>query len=376
MSGDDIMQLLNEIDLNLTNRCNLKCKYCVFNSGGSSNDELTFDKIKDLINEAKQLGLKDLHFTGGEPTLRNDLEEIINYASLFNIKTRLITNGVLLDKNKLINLKNAGLQNIMFSLDGMAVTHDDLRGMKGAFDLTINAIKEAIDLGFFVRVNSVACKTNISDLYNLLSYLNGLKVNTYSIFMYSPAGRGEERKHLQVKPDEWLKFTEEITKLAQSCFMNVVVEKGYYYYNEPHLERSCLIGPGAGCKSLVKKNDYLIITPDGNVWPCVLMVNSEYSLGNVKENTLSYIINNKRNTNFYSSLSEPSGICTSCEKWEDCFGGCRGYAKLLTGIWNNTDPRCPKINNEDFSYFPVCPIMKKNIKTGKLGGSSEQAIDQ
>ncbi|MEK5164482.1 radical SAM protein [Paenibacillus sp. FSL R5-0527] len=359
-----------ELDLNVTNRCNLLCKHCVFNSGAPNDDELSLMEIRTIIDDAKEQGLEDLHITGGEPLLRKDLTDIISYADSRGLKLRLISNGTLLTGAKLTELKQAGLRELMISLDGMEGQHDEIRGCRGSFQKTVTAVTQAVQMGFNVRVNAVAFAFNLEDLLELVHFLNELKVSAFSVFLFSPTGRGSALESWLVEREDWLGFCDRLAGLTRDMNMKVIVEKGYHLLSEPPIRREAVTGPGAGCSQLGRKDDYLIITSEGSVWPCILMVNSGYPLGNIRHNPLKEVLGQKKHTDFYHSLLTGLEECECCGNFDQCQGGCRGYAFLMENDWKRKDPRC----SAEREYFPLCPIMKRNLKTNHIGGSSEQAI--
>jgi radical SAM protein with 4Fe4S-binding SPASM domain len=359
-----------ELDLNVTNRCNLLCKHCVFNSGAPNDNELSLKEIRTIIDDAKEQGLEDLHITGGEPLLRKDLTDIITYAGSRGLKLRLISNGTLLTNTKLAELKQAGLRELMISLDGLEEQHDIIRGCRGSFQKTVSAVTQAVQMGFNVRVNAVAFAFNLEDLLELASFLNELNVSTFSVFLFSPTGRGSALESWLVEREDWLVFCDRLASLTRGMNMKVIVEKGYHLLSELPIQREAITGPGAGCSQLGRKDDYLIITSEGNVWPCILMVNSGYPLGNVRHNPLKEVLVHKKHMDFYHSLLDGLKACESCNSFDQCQGGCRGYAFLMESDWKQKDPRC----SDKREYFPICPIMKRNLKTNHIGGSSEQAI--
>lgn len=360
-----------ELDLNVTNRCNLMCKHCVFSSGAPNDDELTLSEIRTIIDEAKEMGLEDLHITGGEPLLRKDITEIISHARNLGIKNRLITNGTLLTQTKLAELKCAGLSDLMISLDGLEEQHDAIRGRRGGFQRTVSAIRAAVQMDFNVRVNAVAFAFNLEGLLELAAFLNRLNVATFSVFLFSPTGRGSMLEDWLVDRDAWFDFCERLTELTLEMKMKVIVEKGYHLLSGPPIHWEAITGPGVGCSQLGQKDDYLIVTSEGSVWPCILMVNSGYPLGNIRRSTLKEVVEHKQNIDFYHSLLSDLEECGFCDSFDQCRGGCRGYAYLMKNDWKRKDPRC---TIKETNNFPLCPIMKLNLKTNGIGGSSEQAI--
>ena len=366
---------LEEIDLYVTNKCNLKCKFCSVKAG-SYDDEIPLSRIKEIIDEAIKYGLQDLHMTGGEPTLRKDLEEIVEYAVSKKLNVRLITNGTLLTKERLDNLYNHGLRSIMISLDGNMEYHDKVRGIKGSFKKALETVKYAKEKGLYTRVNSVAWNDNREDILNLLKMFNDMKIDVYSIFLGSPLGYAITQKDNTINPKDWRKFCDEVKKLVKknNFYTKVVMEKGYLYSDEDPNQVLGLGGRGRGCYKITNYTDFLLIRSNGDVYPCVFFSNESEPIGNIYKNTLKEINDNFKKNELYKKYGEYPEKCLSCEKVKYCHGGCRGYAKLCSNDWFDKDPRCKNESKEEF--IPLCPIVKLNINSDMIGGSSEQVLEK
>ncbi len=366
---------LEEIDLYVTNKCNLKCKFCSVKAG-SYIDEIPLPRIKEIIDEAIQYGLQDLHLTGGEPTLRADLEEIIEYAVSKKLNVRLITNGTLLTKKRLDSMYNHGLRSIMISLDGNEEYHDKVRGVKGTFKKALETVKYAKDKGMYTRVNSVAWKDNREDILNLLEIFNEMKIDVYSIFLGSPLGYAITQKDNTINSKDWRKYCDEVRELVRknNFYTKVVMEKGFLYSEEDPEQVLSLGGRGRGCYKITEYTDFLLIRSNGDVYPCVFFSNESEPIGNIYKNTLKEINDKFKKNELYKKYGEYPEKCLLCKNVKYCHGGCRGYAKLCNNDWFDKDPRC---NDETFgASVPLCPIVKLNINSNMIGGSSEQVLEK
>ncbi|MGC8691076.1 MAG: radical SAM protein [Caldisericum sp.] len=131
--------IIKEARWDITSQCNLKCKHCYASLLKGPN--LSFDKVKAIIDKLLLFGLSWITLTGGEPTLRDDLLSIVQYCKKNNIGVDLLTNGAATGSQKFVELLDAGIDQIHFSLDGISnITHDEIRGVKGAFDRTLENI--------------------------------------------------------------------------------------------------------------------------------------------------------------------------------------------------------------------------------------------
>lgn len=362
--------MLEEIDLYLTNRCNLSCDFCSIQARRNM-EELSLEKIKSIVDDAKKLGLKELHLTGGEPTLRDDLEDIVSYVVKSGLNTRLITNGTILSKERLEKLYELGLRNIMISIDGDAEYHNKERG-EYAFERAIQTINNAIQLNMFVRVNSVAWRDNANCILEMPKYLSDLGVKVYSIFLGSPLGYAQARKDKVITPYCWKAFCDKLRDKVKDISMKVVVEKGFYFFEHDWYDINSLSGRGRGCNDIAKYEDFFLIKNNGDMYPCVFFSNEAPPIGNIYDNSLEEIVNKFREHEFYREIGNIQSECSDCNKSYLCKGGCRGYSKLINGCWNTKDSRCEDGLNK--TYIPLCPIVKINLTDNIIGGSSEQVI--
>jgi pyrroloquinoline quinone biosynthesis protein E len=371
---------LQEIDLYVTMDCNLTCEFCSVRAGEYEHQDLPLERCLKLIDEASQLGLEELHFLGGEPTMRSDLEEMIVAATERGVETRVITNGLALSRERIRDFIKCGLKELMFSVDGMAQNHNRLRcaGGKG-WDQTIAAVERAVSEGIRVRVAMTAYQSNYSDVVPLLETVDRLGVQRFSVFLGSPLGRGTRMKSDVIDPHAWRSLQQRVEARAATLRsdLSIVMEQGFSWHDEPPIDRAPLKGRGTGCNTLLDDYDYLIVRSDGNLYQCVFFMTDGAPIGNVREAPLKESLQFALEREEYRSFTEANDKCASCFHATECGTGCRGYAYLLKGDWLRTDPRCSKsepTSTEMPEYFPVCPILKKNVRSGAYGGSSEQAM--
>lgn len=371
---------LNEIDLYVTMDCNLVCEFCSVRAGEYDHPELSLERCLDLIDEAAGLGLEQLHFLGGEPTMRDDLEDMILAATQRGIETRVITNGLALSRERINDFIDCGLQELMFSVDGMADAHNRLRcaGRKG-WDQTMTAVDRAITAGIRVRVAMTAYRSNYDDVIPLLETVEHLGAQRFSVFLGSPLGRGTTMKHDVIDPWQWRRLQDLVEARAATLRpdLSIVMEQGFSWPDQAPIDRTALKGRGTGCNTLLDDYDYLIIRSDGNLYQCVFFMTDGAPIGNVAKAPLKESLQFALEQAEYRPFTQANDKCASCFHAVDCGTGCRGYAYLLKDDWLKTDARCSKTNPADTvtpAYFPLCPILKKNVRNGAYGGSSEQAM--
>ena len=170
--------------------CNLRCRFCYYiDSFGKRNDKTT-SEIKKEIDFLKKKGINRLDFTGGEPTIRKDIFDLIKYAKENGfVEIGIITNGFLLNNMDFCKkLKEAGLNDTLFSIHSVnPETHDYLTQVKGSFDKLIQGIKNIQELGIQVRTNTTVTKKNYTEMPALAEFLKKLKVDRVNLILFNPA---------------------------------------------------------------------------------------------------------------------------------------------------------------------------------------------
>jgi MoaA/NifB/PqqE/SkfB family radical SAM enzyme len=178
--------------LELTMRCNLKCLMC--HRDKENHGELATEDIKKVIDNLSSV--KNVHLTGGEVFLRSDVFEILDY--LRDKKVSLNTNGTLLTEDKVSKLlRYDNITRIGLSLDGLGKTHNEVRGLDGAFDRTVKAIR-LITQYIPVSVNSVVIGRNLGELEDLMLLASDLSAEEFRIEleMFSTPGDIKESREI------------------------------------------------------------------------------------------------------------------------------------------------------------------------------------
>ena len=356
---------LKEIDLYITEKCNLECTFCSIKASPTSKRELSLEEVENLVAFCKKNGVTDIHITGGEPTLHKHYKKIIEIIINHDIDARLITNGLLLTEEDLYDLKNIGLKNLMFSLDGLSQFHNSVR-KPSSFESTSNIIKKALKLNFNVRVNSVAWKENLPDIPKLMEYLDKLGVEIYSVFLGSPVGRAKNLTNLSVvQAADWINFIKKLKQiyLNKHCSMKVVVEQGYI----ERINKTINYNDIRSCLSIMKNMDYLSIRANGNIYPCIFFSNEFEGIGNINNLDLFEQNNDLYKNTIYKSLLEPPEHCKKCKDVNSCNGGCRGFNHLEGKI--TKDLRCL---GDD--YIPICPLIKLDLINNDIAPCTDNLV--
>ncbi len=287
---------LRYLELQVTKRCNLKCKHCFV--GKSEPIDLPFEKIKTVLKEFEALqGLRVL-ITGGEPLLHPEFERINEFIKKLALRKILFTNGTLLNEKW---LKKLNVEEIQISIDGIKKGHEILRG-KGTFNKALNAIKKAVDYGFDVSVATVIHRKNIEEFNELEKLIKKLNVKEWIVDALTISGNLKLNTQLWVTPDK---------------AGNIMKRYGFSKENHPRAD-------GYGCGAHL-----LAVMPNGKVAFCSFYEDSP--IGEINEGLGKLWA--MKNQILLKDL-ECSKI--NCPFLNECRGGCRFRAIMLSG--NNVSP--------------------------------------
>jgi len=323
------------LTLELTYRCPLHCPWC--------SNPLDFDKFKNelsteewkkVLREGRAMGSLQLGFTGGEPMLRDDIEELVAYSDELGFYSNLITSGVRLTPERLKEMKKGGLKQIQLSIQSN--DRDTTNKLVGAdvYDQKLEIAYEIKAQGFPMVLNVPVCKQNVRQTRNILKmaeeigvdYIEFANVQYYNWALLNRAEFLPTREELE-DAEEIIKETRE--RLGKKMAIYFVIPD--YFDVRP---KACMNGWGA---------IHLTIAPDGAALPCQeSRVIKGLDFPNVREHSLDWIWNESPVFNAFRGDKWMKEPCQSCDEKEKDHGGCRCQAFLLTGDAANTDPVCSK----------------------------------
>ncbi|MFB6088292.1 MAG: radical SAM protein [Candidatus Aenigmatarchaeota archaeon] len=282
-----------------TDRCNLNCKTCwrMNKNQGEFERGLSLDKINEILGDCKDLGVNRIDFTGGgEPFFRDDIFEMIGIAKDYGFEISLTSNGTLLDESKIRKLVELGLDEILFSLDGLKETNDYIRG-EGVFDKVIDVVEKyrKMDNNATVGFSTVLTSKNLSELSKLVKLTDGLDLD-YHNFSVLNVWKSNEFLSLENMKEgqiyEQLKKSEKILE-GSSVGSNLgkIIEYGVFDKKPP---RFCF-APW----------EMAFINASGDVMVCCTLA-SYYKnlLGNVKEKSFRSIWNGEKIEEFREEMKK------------------------------------------------------------------------
>ena len=176
---------------NMTQRCNLKCKHCYAQAVPiDGKDDISTEQAKVMISDLAAYGCPVMLFSGGEPTVREDLVELASFAKSKGMRAVISTNGTLITKAKAKELKSVGLSYVGISLDGLEEIHDRFRGVKGAFKKALEGLENCKAEGLKVGLRFTINKGNVDQIPGIFQILRDYEVPRACFYHLVYSGRG------------------------------------------------------------------------------------------------------------------------------------------------------------------------------------------
>ncbi len=345
---------------NCTQRCNLKCVHCYAQSEDRNYPgEMSTEEGKAMIDDLAAYGAPVLLFSGGEPTIRKDLLELMHYAKSKGMRVVISTNGTLITEEKAKQFAEVGLSYVGVSLDGSRDTHDKFRGLKGSFDKALVGIRNSRDAGIKVGLRMTINKLNWQDIPEIFKVMREENIPRACFYHLVYTGRGTELMKEDLDHEETRKAVRLIMDETKAMFDDglepevLTVDNhadGPFLYMEmlkenPDRAEDVLqllqwnqgnsTGNGIGCVSW-----------NGEVYPDQFW--RHFSLGNVRERPFSEIWTDVSGDTEQSELMKRlkdkkpyvKGRCAECKWLQICGGNFRVRAEAATGDLWAPDPAC------------------------------------
>jgi PqqA peptide cyclase len=329
----------------ITYRCPLHCPYCsnpVAASpcetprrpqGDAYNGELSTDEWKRVIRQAADLGVLQIGFSGGEPLARRDLAELVLVAREANLYTNLITSGIGLDDDRVLKLRDAGLDSAQLSFQSdKADLADEIAGAR-AHQRKLDMAARIRAAGIPLSLNFVIHRRNIDRLQQMIELAESLEAQRVELANVQFYGWAFQNRAALLPTREQVaraRDTAEQAKTRLAGKIDIFYVLPDYYENRP---KPCLNGWG---------QRYLTVNPIGDVLPCPTASSAipDLHFENVRGRSLDWIWRESESFNRFRGTEWMPEPCRSCPQREIDFGGCRCQAALLTGNAANTDPVC------------------------------------
>ncbi|GAB4257649.1 MAG: heme b synthase [Thermoleophilia bacterium] len=364
--GPAVEYLPKLIAWEVTRSCNLSCRHCRASAEkGPYPGELTTREGKALLDDIAAFANPVLIMTGGDPLMREDIWELAGYAiEQAGLRVVMSPNGTLVTPEVARRMKEIGIPRISISIDfPTAELHDQFRGVPGAFEGAVRGVRNAIEAGVQVQINSTITKLNVEYLDDLLALSKELGAVAFHPFLLVPTGRGKELGPEELPPEDYertLNWVYERQKTSEIFFKPTDAPHYHRIMRQrakedgvdlselkmhPHSHAAMPGGVGKSrghgdmdshSKGCLAGTGFCFISHTGKVQPCGYF---DVVAGDVKKEAFSQIW---RHSPLFADLRDVSklkGKCGICEYRRVC-GGCRARAYEVTGDYLAEEPYC------------------------------------
>ena len=325
--------------LAITNACNMNCKYCsVKNVHSKIKNGLSTEEYKKIIDKLVNIGTFQIGLTGGEPTTRKDLVELVRYVASKNVACNLTTNGFNVSEELVIKLKEAGLTQVQISLDSYKKEVHEKYRTSGSFDRAMNTARLFKKHGFIVGVDTVVTNNNMDDLEEFMDFLENNDFDGLTIIKLKQGYLDIDTFKAQVP--EYNKYADLIDKI---CKRNGKLEITIDCSSVSNLCKTLTLEEqnkihSAGCPA---GHTLISIAPNGDMYPCAALTNEKYKIGNILTDDLENVWNeNEILKNLRGIKNHVEGKCKNCPKLDVCRAGCRGISDSLSNKQWVSDTNC------------------------------------
>ena len=302
------------MDLALTFRCQNDCVHC-YAGGPHETPELTTVQWKSVIDKLSEIGVFILTFTGGEPTLREDLPELLLYAQNKGMVTGLISNGRILNDKAFVGvLENSGLDFVQITLEShKPQIHDLMTGKKGSWKETVKGIQNAVQSEIYVSTNTTLSKHNAADFLTTIDYIKGLEVDAFGCNSLIYSGKASSAS------EEFALSLEELNILLPKIRDKAhLIGLKFLWYTPTQYCQFDPVQMGLGVKSCTAAMINACVGPNGDVYPCQSYFES---LGNILTESWEKIWHHQLAEKL-RSREYVEDKCKDCSQLQVCGGGC------------------------------------------------------
>lgn len=320
----------------LTHRCPLQCPYCSNPTQlESGKNELTTDEWKRAMSEMADLGVLQIHFSGGEPTARKDLTQLVRHATEVGLYSNLITSGVIMTRERMFELADAGLSHVQLSIQGARPEISDrVSGYKGGLPKKLDCAKWVREAEISLTVNAVVHRQNLDLIEETIALAERLGADRLEVAHVQYYGWALRNRAALMPTPEQLDHCTAVVEAARDRLEGIMTIDYVipdYYALRP---KQCMGGWG---------RQFFTISPSGRVLPChAAETITGMQFDSLRDHSMAWLWRNSPAMNRYRGTDWMPEPCRSCAFKEADFGGCRCQAFALAGDAGATDPACAK----------------------------------
>jgi len=315
----------------LTYACNLACVHCLSSSGRRDPRELTTEECLGVVDQLRDLQVFYVNIGGGEPMLRRDFEDIVEYATTHQVGVKFSTNGTYLDAAAARRFAAMDYLDIQISIDGATPDVNDAVRGEGSFAAAVTAMENLAEADFGpFKISLVVTRHNVSQLDQYLGLADRYGAQL-RVTRLRPAGRGADTWH-ELHP----------TQAQQRDLYHWLMDRPHVLTGDSFFHLSAFGEALPGLNLCGAGRVVCLIDPVGDVYACPFVIHDEFRAGSVRDD--GGFAEVWKRSELFRSLREPSspGACASCGSYDACQGGCMA-AKFFVGLeLDDPDPECVK----------------------------------
>ncbi|MCA8920808.1 MAG: radical SAM protein [Planctomycetes bacterium] len=327
----------------ITLRCDLACGHCGSRAGKARSDELDTAEALDVVRQIADMGCREVTLIGGEAYLREDWDQIAKAIRAAGMTCTMTTGGRGMTPERAQRAKDAGIQSMSVSLDGLRAAHDRQRGVQGAFDAALGALRNLRAVGIPVSVNTQINRLTVDDLEQVLELIADEGAHSWQIQFTVPMGRAADQWEWLLQPYELLDVFPRLAQLQARCKeLGVRLwpgnNVGYFGPYETTLRGSVTRrGHTVGCQA---GRQTLGLEADGAIKGCPSLPTADFAGGHVRARPIREVWEETAQLRFTRDQTiELWGACASCYYAETCRAGCTWTAHVFFGRAGN-NPYC------------------------------------
>lgn len=328
----------------ITLRCDQACHFCGSRAGVARTDELTTEEILDTIGQLAEMGTKEVALHGGEAYLREDFLTIVRAIHDHGMDATMVTGGRGFTPELAKAAAEAGIRSVSLSIDGLAPTHEALRGLRGGHASALAALRNLLDAGVAVGCNTQLNRKNFRELPQIAELLLQYPLYGWQVQLMVPMGRAAEAGDLWLQPYDLLELIPIVASVRESCDKGGLRlwpgdNVGYFGPFEHALrhERS-RSGHSGGCGGGILT---MGIESHGDIKGCSAMSSDGFIAGNIRGGPIAETWKTAPELRFMRDfkIDDLWGYCRECYYAEVCRGGCLWTAATILGRRGN-NPYC------------------------------------
>lgn len=338
---------LRHVVWELTLACDLACGHCGSRAAKKREGELSTVEALDVVRQVAEMGAREVSLIGGEAYLREDWTEIARAIVDAGMICSMVSGGRGFDQRRAKQARDAGVDSVSLSVDGIGATHDVQRGVEGSFTRVVQAFENLVEAGVPVSANSQLNRLSFPELDAMLDLFLGFGAHGWQVAMTVPMGRAQEHADWLFQPEDLLHVfpkLDELSKRGRASGLRLFAGNNVGYFG-PH--EQTLRGVAAeegqmayfqGCQAGVAG---MGIEADGAVKGCPSLPTVGYTGGHVRTQRVREIWERSQELTFnrVDRASELWGFCGTCYYGSVCKGGCSWTAHVFFGKRGN-NPYC------------------------------------